>query len=221
MHIYYLETINLKEYELVGSVYLLQDKLDHNQSYYDDMSIFAYEPADIMQQERDEIIGIGSLIKNWIRGRLYMSPCNIEISEDYRGKGLGKVLYKSILKGIEHHIRNLKTKPMLAQHSVVENVPLTTSDANNIYKSLEREGLIFFLKDVLYGEGYSYEDCYGFHNDDFEDNEYRGGIYKINRYPPDLRLEYINTVSVEQLGDDDISPIGFRLWEVLLEDGGT
>jgi GNAT superfamily N-acetyltransferase len=213
MHIYYLETINTKEYDLLGTIYILKDELNIFETIYDNKSIFAHEPAELSDfiMEEYNIIAAGTLIKNWIKGRLYFSCCNISVIPEYRGKGYGKLLYMSLLRTIDHHACKLKTKPFLAQHSVVEDVPLTTDDANNIYNSLIRSGEITFHKKVLYGEGFSVKNDFWYMSD-FNDNEFRGNIFKINKYPI-LHKFYVNKVFITQLGSEGLPPMEFRLWK--------
>lgn len=215
MHIYYLETVNTKEYDLLGTIYILQDELDNLQIDYDNKSIFGYEPANLSDSimELYNIIATGTLIKNWVKGRLYFSCCNVAVVPEYRGKGYGKLLYRSLLRAIEHHTVKLKSIPFLAQHSIVEDVPLTTDEANNIYNSLIKSEEIAFHKSILYGEGYSKDPCwYSESFSNFKDNDFRGNIYKIKNYP-NMDKFYINEISSVQLGDEGLPPLKFRLWK--------
>lgn len=217
MHIYYLETIDTKEYDLLGTIYIIPDELDKSQTEYDNKSIFGHEPAELTDSVMDlyGIVATGTLIKNWIRGRLYFSCCNVAVTPEHKGKGFGKLLYKSMLRGIEHHTACLKTKPLLAQHSIIEGVPLTTDEANNVYNSLIRTGELIFHKGVLFGEGFLKDDLW--HVSEYKDTDFRGNIFKIKRYPI-MGKFYVNNVFITQLGTENLPPLEFKLWEFIPAD---
>jgi GNAT superfamily N-acetyltransferase len=89
------------------------------------------------------LIATGNVLKQENHKGMWFAPQGTYVHKDFRGRGLGKLLYKSILMAIQYESLNLKKMPKLCTHNGIEYSVGRTSDlAMRVYKSLEYEGII-------------------------------------------------------------------------------
>jgi GNAT superfamily N-acetyltransferase len=192
---YYLSPINKHDCFEIGYVFLTTKPIDPYDSY---LRFADVDPGDFFDNDDAinffNVCGAGRLLKRWINGRLYVCPCSTSLHTAYRGQGYGKLLYKSLLKGVEKYREEIKTLPYFAHHTIADDVAETSEMAKRVYASLEREGLISFVKDSVR----SPEKVMFISDGCINDKQLiKGSVYKVQRFPCDLKIEYIKTINLE------------------------
>ena len=218
-YVYYLTPVDKHKVLDLGYVFLRTAPFKEN------LKMFDNNPADFFEDDGQmdffSICGSGILLKKWINGKLYISPCAVSVHSQYRGKNLGKLLYKSFLKGIELYRQEIKTLPYFANHTIIEDVDPTSAAANRVYASLERQSFIRFIKNSVKRdsrESYYESSLYNSGSDDL-----KGNVYKILRFPTDIQVEHIKTINLKHYCYyDDLEDPTYNLYEFReVGSGGT
>jgi len=163
------------------SIYILNRELKCASQRID---TFTIDPKKLFKDDplmkRMGIIASANVAKRWKNSRLYCYPFSSCVYSGLRGKGYGVLLYKSILQLTKLICSDIKTKPLLAQHSAIEpRFGPTSKDASYIYNALEGRGYIE-------------------HFDELSSYGISGDAFKIIKYPTNQQT-FLGKYTVDEM----------------------